>query len=28
VLGFAGGIWAVAVLILLPRREPSAPAGG
>ena len=28
VLGFAGGIWAVAVLILLPRREPTAPTGG
>ena len=25
-LGFIGGIWAVAVLILLPRRAPTAPA--
>ncbi|HEV7731810.1 MAG TPA: hypothetical protein VGR62_06595 [Candidatus Binatia bacterium] len=24
-LGFIGGIWAVAVLILLPRRDGSAP---
>ncbi len=24
-IGFIGGIWAVAVLILLPRRVPTAP---
>lgn len=27
VLGFIGGIWAVAVLILLPRRDGPAPSG-
>jgi hypothetical protein len=27
VLGFIGGIWAVAVLILLPRRDGPEPSG-
>jgi hypothetical protein len=27
-LGFVGGIWAVAILILLPRRPPRRPDAG